>query len=71
MNKEEMMLNQKALVEACEYLDMRCSTSSALSMNTQKGTLDLESYNALIELVTARLSRQVIMAKRHLEKVVS
>lgn len=69
-NKEEILLTQKALCEACEYLDMRCTTSTKLSMNTRQGVIDIESHNALIESVTARLSRQVIMSKRLLDRLV-
>lgn len=66
----EMLEKQRALVAACDYLDVQSLNSSTLRLNTQRGEVDTKSYNALINHVTARLTRQVILAKRHLDRLV-
>lgn len=70
MEVEEMLKAQEALVEACKYLEIMSEESLILKSNTRKGVVDLENYNSLINVVVARLTRQVIRAKRHLDRLV-
>lgn len=70
MEVEEMLKAQEALVEACGYLEIKSEESLILKSNTRKGIVDLENYNSLINVVVARLTRQVIRAKRHLDRLV-
>lgn len=70
MEVEEMLKAQEALVEACGYLEIKSEESLILKSNTRKGVVDLENYNSLINVVVARLTRQVIRAKRHLDRLV-
>lgn len=70
MEMEEMLKKQEALVEACEYLEIVSEESLTLKSNTRQGVVDLENYNSLINVVVARLSRQVIRARRHLDRLV-
>lgn len=70
MQEELMLKKQEALVAACDCLEMKCLESISLRSATHRGEIDIENYNSLINLVVARLTRQAINSRRHLDCLV-